>query len=579
MVAASVRSTLTRVGFRRDVRLFLASFVGFLILLLTAVLLLLQRFEQQTEAAIRSSWNHSAGLAARELSALTPAEQTDLQTRVILMIGRYDLDGAIVTRPKGMAISEGIASQQTGIESVVRPLPYGTFTAVFDAGTLHRTHKMFVIIATGTLIAASLATILLLLYIPRITGPVEQMLTSAAELRDREPHDDEQQYLISTFRESITTLKAQEQELLRLHQAERMRADDLERVTGALTRSIGSGFVSVDPSGRLIDVNAVAREILGTVRDDPRGLTIDEAFGVTEFSRTLNEALASRAAINRRELALTVSAQQRVVGLTTVPLLGIERQFLGMLALFTDLTPVRRLENRVREMQNLADLGEISAGIAHEFRNSLSAILGFLRLSKDREPADARRSVENAEREALALAKAVDALLIFAKPMTFETDVVDLLELSSEIVQRVSQQFPDVPIECRGEQALVKGDTNLLGRALENLIRNAADSVKQKGSGSIRVAVSNEPEPEVRIEDDGIGLDQASVPRLFLPFQSDSPGGYGLGLPLVKKIVLLHEGTVELSGEQGKGARATIRFPHAAGAAPAGTKSNTLRAS
>jgi signal transduction histidine kinase len=91
--------------------------------------------------------------------------------------------------------------------------------------------------------------------------------------------------------------------------------------------------------------------------------------------------------------------------------------------------------------------------------------------------------------------------------------------------------------------------------------------------------VSNEPEPEVRIEDEGIGLDQASVPRLFLPFQSDSPGGYGLGLPLVKKIVLLHEGTVELSGEPGKGARATIRLPHASGTAPTVTKSNASRTS
>ena len=579
MVAGSVRPALTRVGFRRDVRLFLASLVGFLIILLAGALLLLQRFEQETERAILSNWEHSASLAARELSALSPAEQVDLETRLMLMMGRYDLAGATITRGKGGNVNAGMTPAAEGVETIARPISFGTFTAVFDAGRLNQTKKTFLITASSTLLAAAMATILLLLYLPRITGPVEQMLASAAELRDRSPHDDEQQYLIDTFRESITRLKAQEEELLGLHQAERMRADDLERVTEALTRSISSGFVSVDPNGRLIDVNAVAREVLGLIEGDVRGLTVTEAFGDNEFSRTLLTAVESQSTINRRELGVSVDGQQRVVGLTTVPLLGIERQFLGMLALFTDLTPVRRLEGRVREMQNLADLGEISAGIAHEFRNSLSAILGYLRLSKNHASPAALKPVENAEREAYALSKAVDALLIFAKPMAFETDAVDLYEISSDIVQRVSPQFPDVAIECGGESAIVNGDAHLLGRVIENLLRNAVDSVKQKGSGAIRVIVRAEPEPEVRIEDEGIGVDPANVPRLFLPFQSDSPGGYGLGLPLVKKIVLLHDGTVELAGEPGKGARATIRFPHVAEASPTGTKSNNFSAS
>jgi PAS domain S-box-containing protein len=579
MVAGSARPALTRVGFRRDVRLFLASLVGFLIIMLAGVLLLLQRFEQETERAILANWEHSASLAARELSALSPAEQTDMETRLMLMMGRYELAGAVITQSKGGNVSVGLAPAEEGVETIARPISFGTLTAVFDAGRLNHTKTTFLITASSTLLAAALATILMLLYLPRITEPVEQMLASAAEVRDRSPHDDEQQYLIDTFRESITRLKAQEDELLRLHQAERVRADDLERVTEALTRSISSGFVSVDPNGRLIDVNAVARDVLGMLADDVRGLTIVEAFGDSEFSRTLLAAVESQTTINRRELRVSIEGQPRVVGLTTVPLLGIDRQFLGMLALFTDLTPVRRLEGRVREMQNLADLGEISAGIAHEFRNSLSAILGYLRLSKNHASPEALKPVQNAEREAYALSKAVDALLIFAKPMAFETDVVDLHEISSDIVQRVSPQFPDVAIECSGESAIVEGDANLLGRVIENLLRNAIDSVKQKGSGTVRVIVTGEPEPEVRIEDEGIGLDPANVPRFFLPFQSDSPGGYGLGLPLVKKIVLLHDGTVELAGEPGTGARATIRFPAVVQATPAGTKSNDFSAS
>lgn len=573
MVADSVRPALTRVGFRRDVRLFLASLVVFLIILLTGVLLLLQRYEQEAERAIRANWSRSASLAARELGTLSPAEQADLQNRLILLLGRYELAGAAVKPVKGPSLSEGVPPDQEGVETVTRPLPYGTFVAVFDAGALRQSRKTFMFTTFTTLLAAAIATILLLLYIPRITRPVEEMLASAAEVRNRLPQDDEQQYLIDTFRESIRRLKSQEAELQQLHQAERARADDLERVTAALTRSISSGFISVDPAGRIIDVNAVARDILGTTGDEPRGLTIEQAFGENEFSRALTTALESQTTINRREVGIHVDGQQRIVGVTTVPLLDVDRDFLGMLALFTDLTPVRRLETRVREMQNLADLGEISAGIAHEFRNSLSAILGFLRLS--RKAPDPLRSVENAEREALALSKAVDALLIFAKPMAFEPDIVDLLEISIDVTKRVAEQFSDVEIECSGEAAPVSADPALLSRALENLLRNAVDSVRQKGGGAIHVTVLRAPEPEVRIEDTGVGLDPASVPRLFLPFQSDSAGGYGIGLPLVKKIVLLHQGSVELWGEPGRGARAVVRLPEAG---LTGTKSNSLLA-
>ena len=88
------------------------------------------------------------------------------------------------------------------------------------------------------------------------------MLDSAAEIRERAPHVDEQEYLIDTFRASIDLLQAQKQELPELHDAQKIRADDLERITSALTRSLTSGFLALDPNGNIVDLNASAREIL-----------------------------------------------------------------------------------------------------------------------------------------------------------------------------------------------------------------------------------------------------------------------------------------------------------------------------
>ncbi len=115
-----------------------------------------------------------------------------------------------------------------------------------------------------------------------------------------------------------------------------------------------------------------------------------------------------------------------------------------------------------------------------------------------------------------------------------------------------------------GPAVVIDADRVLLSRAVENLLRNAIDAVRENGRGSVRVAVSAAP-PSLTITDDGAGFDPAETQRLFLPFHSNKPNGFGMGLPLAKKIVLLHGGTLRLTGEPGKGAVATMVFPEEKG--------------
>jgi signal transduction histidine kinase len=252
------------------------------------------------------------------------------------------------------------------------------------------------------------------------------------------------------------------------------------------------------------------------------------------------------------------------IGLTTVPLHNAIGGFLGFLALYTDLTPIRVLEERVQEMQTLAQLGEISAGIAHEFRTSMTTILGYLKLARRSgvEP-QAENCLQNAEKEASLMLQAIERLVAFARPEDLNSEPVDLRELSEEQVTLLSGVSTDVEIKVRGTSAIVDGDRVLLGRALENLLSNAVDAVRQKGpAGSVEVIVAAEPRPSITIVDNGIGFDPVETSRLFLPFQSNKPNGFGMGLPLAKKIVLIHGGTLHLQGTPGLGAVATMEFPH-----------------
>lgn len=546
---------LTKISFRRDVRLFFGALVGFLAFLIIFLLLLLQNFLGQVREATAENWSNIVRMTTEDIMRSNIlADPTSATGNLSILQSRYGLAG-ITVMSKGRETRVGVPSTADNVESFVRTVQGSTVIYVFDTAELRTITVTFWASTAISLLATAIGTLLLGLYLPRITRPIEDMLDAASEVEQRAPDRDEQQYLIATFRKSIATMKAQELELKHMHDVQKSRADDLERVTAALTRSLASGFLAVDPQGRVVEMNSAAREILRHGAE-ANGVVIEQAFGGTEFTKAIREAVDEHVGLTRVELSIG----EQTIGLTTVPLIGEQQQFLGVLALFTDLTHIRDLETRVREMQTLADLGEISAGIAHEFRNSLAAILGYLRLARrDELPERSRGSLDRAEKEAGQLSSAVDSLLAFARPMHLAKTEVDLYELVCEVADKIHPP-ENVDVECSGDHVAIDADAALLSRALENLIRNAVESVAEKGAGHVRVKVVAHPRPIVTVEDDGVGVDPADVPRLLLPFQSQKAAGYGLGLPLSRKIALLHGATLNLTGKPGAGATATIEF-------------------
>ncbi|HEU4887271.1 MAG TPA: ATP-binding protein, partial [Thermoanaerobaculia bacterium] len=171
--------------------------------------------------------------------------------------------------------------------------------------------------------------------------------------------------------------------------------------------------------------------------------------------------------------------------------------------------------------------------------------------------------IEKAEKEGSLLAAAVDGLLAFARPMRLVTAPVSLAEVIQPIAEELSTSSGvtiAVNLDSKGGDATIEGDAALLRRAFENLLRNAVESVQEKGSGEVSIRIADEPHPQVEIQDSGMGIDPADVPRLLLPFQSQKASGYGLGLPLARKIIMLHGGTLTLRGAPGTGAVALADF-------------------
>jgi signal transduction histidine kinase len=356
--------------------------------------------------------------------------------------------------------------------------------------------------------------------------------------------------MVATLETSVRAMKGRETEA-------RVRAAELSTITSTLVRSLTSGFIALDEEGRILDFNHAARELLreeGAVTGAKPAAAIQRP----RFAEALQHAVDHREALQRHEVS---EDDGTVFGLTTVPLLDDAGRYFGMLALFVDLTPVRGLEQRVRQMQSLADLGEMSAGIAHEFRNSLSTVLGYLNLArKSALPAAAEERIARAEEEARQLNGAVTSLLAFARPMELALQPVELRTLVDEVVEQIRPMATAVDIAVSGDSATIQGDPLLLKRVVENVLRNAIESIREKGdAGNVDVTVTASP-ATITVRDNGIGVDPTRAATLFLPFQSTKRDGFGLGLALTRKIVLLHEGTVSLTGAPGAGATLEIRF-------------------
>ena len=282
---------------------------------------------------------------------------------------------------------------------------------------------------------ASLALVVLAgFYLRSLLKPYERLLEAAggapAAERAGGEQGDERQFLLSRFESTIETLHEKERELERLAKREKDRADDLETAARTLSRNLPTGLLSVDPGGAVVEINESGREILKLARDG-RGEPFERLLAeAPDFRALVGDVLENRTVAGRREARWRrAGAEERILGVTATPAEGGDGRFLGAVALFSDLTEIRRLEGRIALVRHLADLGEVSAGAAHEFRNAAAAIDGYADLAlrvHTAEPERAAEYVRAIRREAQEMSRVTSDFLLFAKPETFSPEPVDL---------------------------------------------------------------------------------------------------------------------------------------------------------
>ena len=353
----------------------------------------------------------------------------------------------------------------------------------------------------------------------------------------------------------------------------------LEEVKGLarhILQSIPTGILTLNRSGLITAVNPTAEAVLNRSAAELLGNSYDSVFTKGEMIRdVLDGALLTHRHVNQKDLPYAGRDRSLwTIRVSTVELKGDDGQPAGVLLQAQDVTEWLALEQRVRVAEKLAALHTLSAGVAHELRNPLSAMDLNLHLLEEelREQGmgtkDSAHYLQVLNAECRRLSVILDNFMKFARPGSMglhEVDVPRIIEHIAALMQFEADER-GIWLEWTVEPALpsVLGDETQISQVVVNVVVNAFHAMTDGGCCRITAVtrtVDGSRWVELAVQDTGVGIPDEALPRLFEPFYTTKSSGTGLGLAIAYRIMQDHGGSISVSSSPGKGTTVALRFP------------------
>lgn len=369
-------------------------------------------------------------------------------------------------------------------------------------------------------------------------------------------------FIISAFQDVTKQLKEKERELERLKSLAEQRADTVESYTENILQCISNGVITFDDSGRATTINRAAEEMLKTSGKSEIGKTCSEIFNSDDICFFVREALENRVPSRRLETSILRKGERIWLGFNTALLSDKQGRSLGVILSFSDLTEVKRLQEQIELKERLTALGEMSAGIAHELRNPMAVIAGYLNLLAKKQDSEGRDIIRYISAEIEGMNRIIGDLLAFARPASLNRAQVNIRELLETCIDAIKQMLkPDLKIAMKvdGEDAVISLDEGLIRQAIGNIINNAVESMPE--GGTLAIAAESAKDYVITISDTGEGIAAEHLKKIFLPFFTTKEKGIGMGLALAHKIITSHGGRIEVESAEGKGTTFRIILP------------------
>jgi two-component system sensor histidine kinase AtoS len=343
----------------------------------------------------------------------------------------------------------------------------------------------------------------------------------------------------------------------------------LKAYTDNVLASMTNGLMTIDLEKKIVTVNEMAERIIGKGKGGITGFSMEQVLGEQHpLYKILVETLTQEKGISHIEVELRNDGESLWLIAGTSLLIGGEGKTAGALAIFQDITEIKALEEKLRQADRLAALGTLSAGLAHEIKNPLSAIKTFVQLlpQKIGNSSFMEKFNVTVPREIDRINHLVEDLLELTRrrvrplvDLKVDSLILQVIDLHGEELKRRQIVFQD---DLNGTISSVHGDAETLYRAFSNLIINAIQAMPNGGIFSISSKLdSSSSSLEITFRDTGIGMDETTAKNIFNPFFTTKDKGTGLGLALTRKVIEDHRGTIEVVSKRGMGTTFTVHLP------------------
>jgi PAS domain S-box-containing protein len=352
-----------------------------------------------------------------------------------------------------------------------------------------------------------------------------------------------------------------------------------ERLLASVVESVDDCIFTTDVEGRLITVNAAGRRLLGLTASETPVLTYLDILGDGDrrrvggaIQRAVAEGLGWRGSVS----GLTRDRHRFPAHLAISCVFDPQRVPLGTVGVLRDLTEQVATQQRLIQREKLASLGEMAAGVAHEIRNPLGGIKMATRLLSSGEVSGERIPREMAESILSGIAEIesiIADLLDYARETRLDCQDYRLDRILGPVVESAQAEGEPrhvrVTVRRLDDVLSASVDGPRLRQVFANVMKNALEATERRADGRVDVALYGRgPAAVVEVSDNGVGMTAEDRDKVFLPFFTTKPTGTGLGMAIVKKIMDLHGGEIEIESTPGEGTTVRLVIPRAGLAAP-----------
>jgi PAS domain S-box-containing protein len=364
----------------------------------------------------------------------------------------------------------------------------------------------------------------------------------------------------------------------------RRTLEEVKELARNILQSIPTGVLTINRSGVITAVNPTAEAVLRRSATELLGNSYESVFAEGETIRgVLDDALRANEHVSQKDLSYESRDQSfHTIRVSTAELTGDDEEPVGVILQAHDVTEWLALEHRVRVADKLTALHTLSAGVAHELRNPLSAMDLNLHLLEEElkdKPTLGNSGLQylrvvNAECRRLSVI--LDNFMKFARPGSIGFNQVNLQALIEHIfaLMQFEAEERKVRLEYTEEASLppVLGDEAAISQVLVNIVVNALQAMPNGGLCRIAAEVrpsGGKPSVVVSVKDTGVGIRKEELSRVFEPFYTTKSSGTGLGLAIAYRLMEDHGGAIQVTSTPGIGTTVMMTFPVAVGEAQA----------